>query len=407
MAIRVLIFFISLYGFIGAELAQGDIDSAKLFRLNVDGKISYLLATDHYFTNFSDPDIALIKTAIASSSEIVLESNGTPQSLEAWTPGVTDFGPKPDDLRRKLSPGALKAFRDLSGDLPSVPLLSLKAGAFLSWAREAYAEMEGKLFERYWAEASHLSESQLARRFGDLRVAPQLIKAADLVFEKRWSAEDLTSASFNYMMSKEESEIEGGLDTFVEQEAKAKDRSIFYLDSVEKTSESQVRVNAVTVQDLNRALTKMGESLKEQNMNSRIFNLLIRKYIYRTNSNRFFSQDIKSEAAIERLIFDPSHGNQGSYDGGLLLFPGEEAVRKFRTNRHDEWHSTLLQKLKSGGLFIAVGASHVLPGLDKNISSETLIDTFLKSGIQVTPISSRQPKALPLSSTDICSRLLE
>jgi uncharacterized protein YbaP (TraB family) len=54
-------------------------------------------------------------------------------------------------------------------------------------------------------------------------------------------------------------------------------------------------------------------------------------------------------------------------------------------NRHKDWVAPMLKKLEQGGVFIAVGANHVIPEAATG-SVGTLLEEFEKHGVEITPI---------------------
>lgn len=136
----------------------------------------------------------------------------------------------------------------------------------------------------------------------------------------------------------------------------------------------------ITSDDLEKGLLAMAPLVAEKTIASQFVNGLVHQFLHQELSKKFFSIEPEEWRRIASLLNSPRVGNDPA-------LPGEEKVDDYLSNRHEEWVEPLMKKLEAGGIFIAVGAAHVIAGFDPNVR-EPLLETFKKRGLTVTPVLS-------------------
>lgn len=364
--------------------AELPISHERFFELEWQGKRSYILATNHYFHDFSNKHIQVSIAALRRSNIVFLENSGRPEELvvqDQWNPNPNDFFVSPE-LIHFLSPKALMAYTQLLESHGNLSLfLRMKPGAAMQVVRNEFKRHRGQLIDRFFQLAANPGTSTaLLTKFGHAGIHSNLLIAATLLMGRTISEDELIRAAVDRIM-KDSRTPTNGMDSYIQTKAIEFKLPIHLLEQEETETELGTRLDKITADDLDHALTAISPFLTESTVASQFWNSVVLKYLCSELSQRHFATDAQILGTMTRLI-----NKSASLTGETGTFlPGEESIEAQVSNRHKDWLEALAIAIKNGGAFIAVGAAHVIPHADSSVS-ETLLEMFAKEGIKIKPV---------------------
>ncbi len=346
----------------------------KLFRLELQGKTSYILATQHK-VDLTDLDLSHVDKALSHSNEVVFESDFLSVPFASELDFRTeDLGLKPELLKSQLSSGATKVLRKIVKPDDRLIFYSLKPGAALYFAKTKFKELREQLLAEYLSAIPHMSKPQLIATYGVPKISKEILEAAEMLLDGKFTDEELINWAFQQVRQKKKQPTTG-LDHYVARQSTHLKVSFLENDPYFQLNTAIAHVN---VNDLNQAMMAMGKLVEKKNIASQFWIRFIASSLLQTELSQYFIRDSRLLGSFLHLISTASPEEH---------LPGEEKAEAADLNRHKLWLDTLLNKIENGGVFIAVGGAHVIPGLDRN-SHDTLLEVFESRGVRVTPIGS-------------------
>lgn len=377
--------FLCLLAFEFSEAdAETPISHERFFELEWQGKRSYILATNHYFRDFSSKSIQIPIAALKRSTIVFLENSGRPEELilqDQWTPHPEDFFVSPE-LVHVLSPKALMAYAQLLESHGNLSLyLRMKPGAAMQVVRNEFKRRRGQLIDRFFEIAANPgTPTSVLTKFGHAGIHSNLVIAASLLMGRTITEDELIRVAVDQIM-KDSQKLTNGMDSYIQTKANEFKLPIHLLEQEETETELGTRLYKTTSDNLDHALIAISPFLTENSVASQFWNSVVLKYLCSELSHRHFATDAQILGTMTRLI-----NKSASLTGETGTFlPGEESVEAQVSNRHKDWLEALTKAIKSGGAFIAVGAAHVIPHVDASVN-KTLLEMFANEGIKIRPV---------------------
>lgn len=359
-----LIFLFPSLGF-----AQG---SEKFFRLEYEGRESFILATNHQTSADSLPPE--ITQAIKKSQQIILESDAFSENADRdryqEVLSQTDvFLAERNHLRKHLSPGARRVYERFFRDTGRLDIyLRMKPGIAFLFAKEKFIDAVHSQIEKHF----HLVDFD---RDKPVMIDRRLLDAGLLVLGSPMEPNTLKLTAFSTVVEFAERQDKRGLDQMVFEEANGKPVT-YLIDSEPFKNKWLEYLNLVTINDLNKALMAMKADLENKSAAEFFWNQMVGTFLSKRLDQDFFSFENKSFGRALDLVTESVSQRH---------FPGEETAIRYLASRHSYWVPTLLEKIKNGGAFIAVGAGHVV---DVDLYAKpTLLESFKQHGITVEPVT--------------------
>ncbi|MGZ3722672.1 MAG: TraB/GumN family protein [Bdellovibrionales bacterium] len=351
--------------------AAGPEDFSKIWRIEKDGQVSYLLGTDHYLpfdqNEFPEPVIELIHSSRVFLGE--LKFNEVKAEDEGWK---NEIQIEEGSLENYLSPTAKAAFEEIFPSEEHLIYKSVLPGAVVHSAIQFARERMIFHVNNFLRDRFLLTAEELSQKYEAYEANPFLLNLIkNYGFPSNFGL--LTE-----LANKESQKQYIGVDVFVQERADEKGVEIVGLDQGEPYHHPiREYVALVDANEMNRALLAAAVRSRPRDAQRFMIDANLREDLRILYSRReYFSSNQSLENYLRaRLIFESSPFKFNN-------LPGLERVNSYEQGRHRYWIDRIAGEAEKGGAFIAADLPHI--AAPSTVENPNLIDLLKQRGFTVT-----------------------
>lgn len=393
MSFRVFNIFSMLLVCMGlAQVGSAAQSEPRFFRLEFNGRTSYILGSDHGLALSTFP--IEVQKALQDSETVIFEAN--PEGSKQTLLDLDQLRAGHRHVLRNVNFRAGWTFWRLLNSSPQYRnYRDLHPGPALVFARWAYRRQLSDKMESFATEA--MRPDRAGRVEADsVMLDPGLLAAARemvplLGIDSGQSTERLNAfllrqahrffehAEFATLPNNHE-----GMDVQIYRRAVDLRKKTQFLERVEPFKNFVAAYQGlVSPEDLNRALLEMRQGLRRDGKTV-FWNQIAANYLFQIIDENYNSLSIDKLRHLHDLIQPSTKDPDFLRDGRFAAYSRE---------RHEYWVRSLVQNIQQGGAFIVVGASHLL-GYSQDVE-KSLLTEFRKASINVALVNVELQYHLP------------
>ena len=345
------------------------VEAERLFRLDYNGRTSYLFATaDEMFGK--PPRLAPVDRALSESCEIWLEGDVLRDDLATRHPV---YGAH---LLEVLTPQQLRTYLTIVGLTPADHALHPAHATLL--ARDLFTAAQDRAMVAFNTYLDNLDEFSRRRLLHHALIDPRLREAVKILFGNDVPLTHLLERMF----AREESDPDVEVVTMTEAlhaQATRSDVRVKWLKPPPGQSITEAQLRHFDAATLGQNLDEMERMFGGADAHSLCVNRSLKFLISWELGRRFFGIDAADYGRAHDLLAESLYDQR-------KVFPGDDAVIDHEANLHEHWTSELTAAIKAGGAFVALPIDRVIPRSGSRVR-QTVLEALEAAGVRITPMA--------------------